>query len=431
MPDASVVIAHPGTQHSYEAAIALQDAGLLREYITGLYFKQRGLPYRLRWILPANASMRLDKELMKRRRPGLRDDIVRTHWWVEAAFVAARNLAAPSWLIDRAFVWRNQTFSRLVAKHIEATVPAAVVCYDSCALESFQAAARVGTLKVLDQTCPHLTTSAEVMGQENRASPPEFRSKLPPKWVLDKYIEEARHADLILAGSAFVKDTLTRIGVAASTVVILPYGVNLDLFSPPAEKNTDHKLTAVFAGQLGARKGIFYLLEAFRGLASLDCRLLLIGGGERDRAALEKYGVLFDHVPFAARSELARLYREADLFVFPSLMEGSALVTYEALASGLPVITTPNSGSVVRDGIEGLIVPPRDVEALRQSIKKLALNAELRRAMGFAARRRAEEYSWSRYHQRLAAIIRDKLAERESAVNLVQSRPGSLAAGAQ
>jgi len=427
VPDASVVVAHPGTQHSYEAAIALQDAGLLREYITGLYFKESGLPYRLKRLLPAKARLRFDKQLMKRRRPGLRDEIVRTHWWVEAAFIAARNSGAPSWLFDRAFLLRNQIFSRLVGRRIAATLPAAVICYDSCALESFEAAARVGTLKVLDQTVCHLTTGAEVMEQENLTSPPEFRAKLPPKWVLNKYSEEARRADLILAGAVFVKESLMRIGVAANKVVILPYGVDLELFSPAAEKKPGRRLTAVFVGHLGARKGITYLLEAFGGLSSLNCRLLLIGGASRDKKVLERYGVPFEHVPFAPRTELARLYREADFFVLPSLVEGSALVIYEALASGLPVITTPNSGSVVRDGIEGLIVPPRDVNALRQSIQKLAVNAELRRVMGLAARRRAEEYSWSKYHQRLAAIIQDKLTQLEPAANLVKGGARSVA----
>jgi alpha-maltose-1-phosphate synthase len=429
--EANVVVAHPGTQHSYEAAVALQDAGLLREYITGLYFKNNGFFYRLNRLLPDRARLRLDKQLMKRRRPGLRDEIVRTHWWVEAAFVASRNVAGSAWVVGRAFLMRNSVFSRLVARRITATVPAAVICYDSCALESFQAAERVGILKVLDQTCPHLTTSADVMEQESRTSLPEYRETLPPQWVLDKYTEEARHADLILAGSAFVKSSLTKIGIAADKVVVLPYGVDLELFSPPTEKNPSRKLTAVFAGQLGSRKGTAYLLQAFAGLSGLNCRLLLIGGSIKDKKALERYGVPFDHIPFAPRTELARRYQEADFFVFPSLLEGSALVTYEALAAGLPVITTPNSGSVVRDGIEGLIVPPRDVDALRQSIQTLAVNTELRRTMGLAARRRAEEYSWTRYHQRLAAIIRNELNNREAVSNPAKREARSLKTWAQ
>lgn len=416
MRDADVVVAHPGTQHSYEAAIALQNAGLLREYITGLYFKEAGWPYRLGGLLPTKERLRLYAQMAKRRKHGLRDEMVRTYPWIEGVFLASKHRKMPRWLPD-AFCVRNRIFHRLVANRVESTSPRAVICYDCCGVEIFQAAANVGALKVLDQTVCHLTTSVEILERENIRISPDLRFRRPPQWQLDLYTEEARAADLILAGSIFVKDSLIKIGVAANKVVILPYGVDLDLFSPAAEKNPGSKLTVVFAGQLAARKGVTYLLEAFAGLSRLNLRLLLIGGGSADKRLFEKYGVAFEHVPFIPRPELARRYREGDFFVFPSLLEGSALVTYEALASGLPIITTPNSGSVVRDGIEGLIAPPRDVDALRNSIQKLAADGELRRKMGLAARKRAEEYSWSKYHQRLAAIIRDELAKRDAPPN--------------
>jgi glycosyltransferase involved in cell wall biosynthesis len=103
-------------------------------------------------------------------------------------------------------------------------------------------------------------------------------------------------------------------------------------------------------------------------------------------------------------------FQQADVFVFPSLYEGSALVIYEALASGLPVITTPNSGSVVRDGLEGYVVPIRDARALAEKIAQLYSDRALRKDMGARARRRAEEYPWSAYRRRLAEFIRPLVA---------------------
>jgi glycosyltransferase involved in cell wall biosynthesis len=414
MPDADVVVAHPGTQHSYEAAIALQNFGLLREYVTGLYFKEDGWPYRLGGLLPSKARLRLYAQLAKRQKRGLRDEMVRTYPWIEGAFLVSKHRMTPRWMPDT-LPLRNRIFHRLVAAHVKSTAPRALLCYDGCGVEVFQAAAQVGALKILDQTICHITTAAAT--SDNMADL-DLRIKLPTKSQLEQHSEETRQADLILAGSGFVKDSLQRIGISADKIVILPYGVDLELFSPAAERKVGGEVTAIFAGQLAVRKGVTYLLEAFRGLSDLNCRLVLIGGGTKDKKTLERYGVAFDHVPWVPRAELARRYREADFFIFPSLLEGSALVTYEALASGLPVITTPNSGSVVRHGIDGLIVPPRDVDALRKSIQKLAVHGELRRKMGLAARKRAEEYSWSKYHQRLAAIIRNELAKREGAANL-------------
>jgi glycosyltransferase involved in cell wall biosynthesis len=95
----------------------------------------------------------------------------------------------------------------------------------------------------------------------------------------------------------------------------------------------------------------------------------------------------------------------ADVFVFPSLFEGSAVVTYEALASGLPGIVTPSAGSVARDGLEGLIVPPADVEALAGAMERLGDDPDLRETMAVAARARAETFDWSRYHASLRAEI--------------------------
>jgi len=96
----------------------------------------------------------------------------------------------------------------------------------------------------------------------------------------------------------------------------------------------------------------------------------------------------------------------ADVFVFPSLFEGSAVVTYEALASGLPCVVTPNAGSVVREGKDGFVVPPRDVEALAFAMERLGEAPELRAALGSSARTRALEFDWPRYHAAVVEAIR-------------------------
>jgi hypothetical protein len=100
-------------------------------------------------------------------------------------------------------------------------------------------------------------------------------------------------------------------------------------------------------------------------------------------------------------------YRRADLFIQMSLHESSALTVFEALASGLPVITTPNSGSVVRDGVEGFVVAPGDVAALADRVTRLVEDRALREEMGRNARRRAEGFSWERYRERFGSLIVD------------------------
>ncbi|WP_242718642.1 glycosyltransferase [Microcoleus vaginatus] len=96
---------------------------------------------------------------------------------------------------------------------------------------------------------------------------------------------------------------------------------------------------------------------------------------------------------------IAFAYREADFFAFPSLEEGSPLVTYEAMANGLPVLTSPmGAGGVVRDGKDGIIVSPYDEEALVTGLQQLAGCAELRLGMSDSARERAQEFTWEKLH---------------------------------
>jgi glycosyltransferase involved in cell wall biosynthesis len=105
------------------------------------------------------------------------------------------------------------------------------------------------------------------------------------------------------------------------------------------------------------------------------------------------------------RSEIIGPYTWADVFLLPSICEGSATVIYEALAAGIPVICTANAGSVVRDGIEGFIVPIRDHQAIIDKVELLATNPELRYEMSKNAKVRASEFTLDRYGQRLLNIL--------------------------
>jgi alpha-maltose-1-phosphate synthase len=108
-----------------------------------------------------------------------------------------------------------------------------------------------------------------------------------------------------------------------------------------------------------------------------------------------------------SHAEMPARLRQADVFVFPSLFEGSAVVTYEALASGLPCLVTAEAGSVVRDGLEGFIVGARDVDVLAARMATLGRDRELRARMAGAARARALAFDWPRYHRAIVAVVND------------------------
>ncbi len=154
-------------------------------------------------------------------------------------------------------------------------------------------------------------------------------------------------------------------------------------------------------------KGIRYLLEALRVLDTRQIGARLVGPIMASAEALARYRRYCSLLGPVPRSAVREHYQWADVFVLPSICEGSATVTYEALACGLPVITTPNAGSVVRDGIDGFIVPIRDAEAIAEKLDLLASNPKLLAEMSLNARERALEFSWERYGERLVRAVRD------------------------
>ena len=116
----------------------------------------------------------------------------------------------------------------------------------------------------------------------------------------------------------------------------------------------------------------------------------------------------------------------ADVFVFPSLFEGSAVVTYEALACGLPCVVTPDAGSVVRDGVEGFVVAPRDVDGLAERMEQLGDSTRAPRPHGRGRPGPGEEFDWPRYHDAVAVAV-DSVGRSSS----VRDAPGSSDPGSR
>jgi glycosyltransferase involved in cell wall biosynthesis len=308
---------------------------------------------------------------------------------------------------------RNEYFDAAVAKSVRSLLPKAVIAYDSSALKTFKACKKFGALCLLDQVVGHIKSGQEILMEESKRHP-EFADSYSNEgldWVVQRCVDEALMADMIFAPSEYVRDTLITNGVSLSRIRVLPYGVEIERFSP-IKRHREEPFRILFVGQISQRKGIKYLLEAFKNLSLEKAELVLmgdlIGGGE----GLKAYEGIFKHLKSVPYTELPQYYQSADIFVYPSLHEGSALAIYEAMASGLPVITTHNSGSVVRDGEEGFIVPIRDIEALMEKILLLYQDEELRNLMGKKARERAEGFTWAQYRHRLGDAVRELIQEK-------------------
>ena len=422
-----ILVACPKTQHSYQAALALQERGLLSTYVTGFYYKKSGIASRIASVVPRKYRHRVERELRRRRLDELDDSLIETVPFGELLCSIIERKPALRQMSSRLRLWDYHVarFQRHVAKMIRQRQPAMVICYDSCALEIFDAARETGAICVLDQSIGHITQYVS----ELRAAGLEINV---PEQQLAQSIAEARAADIVLASSNYVRESLIRIGIPSQRVLVLPFGVDLQRFHPAERPRSMDLVRALYVGQLSVRKGVGYLVDAFDRLAHPDLELVMVGRQLGDPKWTRPRDRFIYH-PALPQHEIDRVYRQADFFVQLSLHEGSTLTVFEALASGLPVITTPNAGSVVRDGIEGFIVPPRDVEAVTDRIRVLSEDHDLRRAMAQRARARAEQFSWTNYRTRLSsalgAIVQAATLDRADVLDVERVRLAEIVKG--
>lgn len=415
MSASRVLVHHPGSNHlAYELVAALQASGIATDFDTGFFYTEDGLAARIARLLPAARRAAVERELKRRSHKGVDPARVRFLASPEIAYVALNRLGLPPGPLARVVGWRNEIFDRWVAARIRREHPAVVVGHDSSALLSQRAAREIGAVSVLNQVIGHIEAGLEVFREEAERAP-EFAETLvvPPDWIIERCRIEAVEADRVLVPSDYVRDTLVARGTKPERIAVIPYGVDIERFRP-APKPAGAPFRILFVGSLSQRKGIKYLLDAMNRLRLPNAELMLVGRRVGSDAAFAPYDGLFRHVPHVPYHEVHRLFTEADIFVYPSLHEGSAFATYEAMACGLPVIATPNTGSVVRDGLDGYIVPPRDVDALVERIERLYRDADLRRSLGASARERAEAFTWGAYRERVAGFFAGLTAERSS-----------------
>jgi phosphatidyl-myo-inositol alpha-mannosyltransferase len=199
-----------------------------------------------------------------------------------------------------------------------------------------------------------------------------------------------------------------------SSYEIIPNGVEMENFSPlipPLPQFKDGKTNILFVGRLEKRKGLEYLLKAYRVIKPdcPDCRLIIVGPGTRLRGKYQKMvrdadvgDVLF--VGGVDEKEKARYFSTADIFCAPATgHESFGIVLLEAMATGKPVVASniPGYASVITDGVEGLLVPPKQEVPLAQALAHLMKNKSLSQEMGRRGLSKAEAYGWDKVSRRV------------------------------
>ena len=391
------IVCQIGAREDYAVARALQGRGVLRQLVTDA------------WIAPSHPLRGVMGRLGERSHPALAGIV-----WAPTARAVLR--AATDKRMGRTgwaqIMQRNDWFQRVAVRHLSRidSTDVTVFAYSYAAAGILALAKDRGWHSILGQIDPGPVEARMV--DALYAETGDAHTPIPDTYW-DTWRQETQLADTILVNSDWARQGLVAEGVANDKIAVLPLASDTTLrpaaSTPPAEFNDDRPLRLLFLGQVTLRKGIDIALSAMRHLPDLPLRLDVVGplqctipDGARQDKRIRFHGA----VP---RSAVAEAYARADVFLFPTRSDGFGLTQLEAQAAGVPVIASTRCGTVVADGVNGLILDPLDAATLADLLRGLVENparvARLRQGTGVDPR-----FGLDRLGASLLALDRDRRA---------------------
>lgn len=383
--DVQVDIAVPGKFHAFKLAKKLEARGCLRRiYTTHPKFSidTDGIPDK-------KVTHILFPQLIEQagQKFPVLNDLIPSHW-------------------NEPFTrWKGILFDRAVARKLESTEDGIFVGYAGVCLKSLTRANDLGLTTVVERSSCHIRSQKEILEKEYRKFG-QGRSLISEQHI-KREKKEYRIADYIMTPSKFVQKSFIERGFSEEKVIVIPIGTDIDQFTQRDNRTveSDSTTTYLFAGTIDLQKGVQYLLRAWESLDLQDSKLLLAGNISKNMEDVIAEYEDNNSVQFLGWVDnIEQLYNEASTFVFPSLHDGFGMVVTEAMASGLPVIVSENTGAkdIVRNATDGYVIPIRDSTVLADKMKYMFENPEKRKQMGNNARNRIKSnYTDEKYGDRV------------------------------
>jgi glycosyltransferase involved in cell wall biosynthesis len=428
-PFPNTVVCQIGARRHYAVPVALQQAGLLERLYTDLYagrggvaefIKRSGLatlfPAAKRWSGRAESSLPEEKV----------HTFSRFGWSYKLRAALARRRGT----LTGVWIWGGKRFGQLVCRAGFGSAHA-VYAYTSAALEIFEAAKSRGLKCILDHaTAPRRHEMNLVQSQYRRY--PDWSDAVQEDPDIDAYTarqhQEAQLADVILCGSNFVRNLIDEAWGLGWKCRVVPLGLQLPAAQSGPRSTHDGPLRILFVGDEAMRKGIADLHTAVQiaGRERFEVRAAgRIDLNQHGRTLAATSMELLGSVP---RAEMANQYRWADLLVLPSVSDTFGLVIPEAMAHGVPVVTTTNVGAadIIRPGIDGLIVSPNQPEQLADCLRQLTDDRESVVRMSENARQQVQTCTLTEYSSRLVDAIRSPCPQSAAIDAATDSSPANL-----
>ncbi len=405
-----VAVFHPGTQHSWQTALALQQQGKLAWYATSIFYQPARWPYRLERWLPGAVGAWLSKEFSRFSQPRLDPTLVRTSGaaeWLE------RLVARVGWLTlaRRIDDYGNRRFVGQIAADLRSSERFALWGYNGSALTTFELARQQGRICILDRTVGDYQAYNALMDQIAERYGEWFlpaERHIPPAQIADA-AREFKLANAILVGSPHAAETIRQRQSPdiAAKLTVLPYCYDEELFAAapaPTPIKPDEPVRLLFVGQVNPRKGIHHLLEAIMRIPASLATLTIVGELRVPRAVFARYADRITYLPTVPRADIPGIMAQHHVLVFPSYFEGSALSLIEALAAGLAIVQTPAAGNGVTPET-GLMLERPDTELLHAALLDVISDRDRLQRWRVAAQAEAPRYSFANYRANVATLL--------------------------
>lgn len=399
------VVAHAGRRDGYQVARSLFESGELETLVTTGYYDCQSPLHNLMTKISAFQEL-----VCRRKCDHLAGAAVSSTGFHDVLLRGTNRLFGSGYASAAVVLQAYKSVGRRAAT-IALARNAGIVIYNYCAPFAFCRLSDSCQPKLIFQCHPHPRTCRNILEREMGKLPKWRRNILNEAEFLfgERYFAgmctAIELADGVICPSLFVKKSLLENRVPEEKIRVVNYGSPEVEIPIPRVQRDGAKIQLLYVGQFSQRKGLQYLFEAFERLDSAKYHLRIISRPKVSAPVSVPMGVTIDYD--VSYPELVRAYDEADIFVFPSILEGWGLVITEAMARGLPVICTERTcgGDILQDGHNGLLIEAGDSNLLVGAISKLAENPGFRERIGRNAAETAKNLTWSRFRDALRAAV--------------------------
>ena len=407
-----VLVVHPGKQHSLRTAGAILESGQLYKYITTIYDKEGSITHRLKKCLGEKNR----KKMNTRRSTEIPDEYVLQYCELRALFgiLLSKVFGLSSVVWHKYNYHLNDVFGKKVAKYAIKHNIDVIISYDNNSALLFERVKRYAPniQLVLDVSIANrLYMKSNYIKDIESFGDKKLKEEQLILWdedVCTRIKREMELADYFIVASSMSRDSLLYSGVDEERISIIPYGVDFERFEFVKKNDAGVPLKMLYVGQISRRKGLHHLLKYTReNIGKVSLKLAGDLKPEYDLCKEYSNDSNIEFLGFVTRDKLAEVYKESDVFVFPTLGEGFGLVVLEALSCGVPVICSDLAGGndAIIDGMNGFVFKAGNDIDMDQKIRKIINHEVSLPELSENARKSVEYYTWERYKNAVIECI--------------------------